>query len=327
MNQSESNISMPLVSVIMPAYNVGSLISQTLESVNKQTFQNFEIIVVDDGSTDGLANYLEVNDKLKLIKQEHQGVIKARNLALVEARGVYIQFLDADDLLSPEKLARQLEFLESRPEFDLVYSDVLHFDSDPASGKRHYQYSYQGSALSYILNLQYPAIHAALFRNKALARAGKFNEQSGGAEDWDMWLRLAFTNAQFGYLPGDFSYCRLTSRAGRRSDNMVDVFKSSVRVFTKYNQRLSPLMRKKYHTKGIYCFLLLRLVVVKIAAGDVSWRKDLNQTLRLAHANGRYLIAVFVWLVANLLPKAFIKKLSDLYLKNTSRSRLKFIVR
>src|SRR6476659_7001862 len=116
-----------LVSVIMPAFNAGKYISDAIQSVIQQTYNNWELIVIDDGSTDTTAaiikEFIASDDRIKYLYQENGGPGKARNKGLKEAKGIYVAFLDADDLWLPEKLREQLKTMFYH-KTDLVYSDA-----------------------------------------------------------------------------------------------------------------------------------------------------------------------------------------------------------
>lgn len=121
---------MKFISVIVPVYNLEQYIVDTIESVFAQTYQHFELIVVDDGSTDRTAEICESfnEPKLKLIRQKNQGANAARNAGLRAAKGDYIAFLDGDDLWLPEKLAKHIEHLEQSPEVGISYSQSAFID-------------------------------------------------------------------------------------------------------------------------------------------------------------------------------------------------------
>ena len=106
----------PIVSVVIPTYNRWPLVAEAIESVLSQTYRDFELIVVDDGSTDGTAGEIaKFGSRLRLLRQPNRGVSAARNLAFGEARGRYLAFLDSDDLWRPKKLAIQTAFMERNP--------------------------------------------------------------------------------------------------------------------------------------------------------------------------------------------------------------------
>src|ERR1700680_1606833 len=123
--------SLPLVTVVVPAYNYEHFISETLLSVRAQTYQQWECIVVDDGSTDNtgsaVSDFVEKDPRIKYIRQENGGLAAARNTGIAHGAGEYYQFLDADDLLEPRKFERQVELLEQHPEIDITFADVRYF--------------------------------------------------------------------------------------------------------------------------------------------------------------------------------------------------------
>ena len=129
--------STPSVSVVIPTYNVAPYIAETLNSVFAQTFSDFEVIVVDDGSPDGeeleraLGPYLE---RVRYMRQENRGAGAARNHGVREARGEFIAFLDSDDLWMPEYLEEQVRFLREG-NYDLAYADALLFGDSPIAGE------------------------------------------------------------------------------------------------------------------------------------------------------------------------------------------------
>jgi len=121
-------MSLPLVTVIVGAYNAERYLAEAIDSVLAQTHPRLELIVVDDGSTDGSGRIAEsYGDPVRCIRQENGGMAAARNRAIPEARGDYLAFLDADDRFPPGKLARQLAVFEAQPELDVVYGHVTEF--------------------------------------------------------------------------------------------------------------------------------------------------------------------------------------------------------
>ncbi|WP_161635977.1 glycosyltransferase family 2 protein [Desulfonatronovibrio hydrogenovorans] len=130
---------MPKVSVIIPAFNpdIGYLL-ETLESVWEQTFRNFEVIIVDDGSTNGFVKDLPRKSNLKIIQQENKGQPRARRVAVEASSGEYIALVDADDLWLPEKLTSQVAFLDAEPDLDFIFTDFFNFDSKGISDSSYF---------------------------------------------------------------------------------------------------------------------------------------------------------------------------------------------
>jgi glycosyltransferase involved in cell wall biosynthesis len=186
---------MPKVSVVIPAYNRADLIGETLDSVLAQTFRDFEIVVVDDGSTDGtpavLARYTDHN--VRVIRQENQGEGAARNTGIGAARGDYIALVDSDDLWVPVKLERQMTVLNQRPNLMWVYSDAFVFDSN--TGKRLFSFSergcqYAGDVARELLLRDFIASPTPVIHRSVFQELGMFNYDHRDS-DWDMWLRIA----------------------------------------------------------------------------------------------------------------------------------------
>ena len=194
----------PKVSVIMPAYNTAGLIAKSLDSVLQQTFQDFEIIVVNDGSPDtpqleqALAPYLQ---KIVYIKQENKRAAGARNTAIGRARGEFLAFLDSDDLWLPDHLAGQMKLFEADPSLGLVYCDCFMY-SDPARSERFMQQCpSEGEATFETLiteQCQIP-VSTVVARKTAIVEAGLFDQGLARCDDYDMWLRTAFHGAKIAY--------------------------------------------------------------------------------------------------------------------------------
>ncbi|UCC23545.1 MAG: glycosyltransferase, partial [Planctomycetota bacterium] len=129
---NESGLRDSLVSVIMPAYNAAEHIAEAIESVLIQNYRNFELIIVDDGSTDNTRDIVAgfKDEKIKYFHKQNAGPSSARNFAIKQARGQYIMPLDADDMMTPDFIASHLQEFKKHPEADLVYSDVLLIDTN-----------------------------------------------------------------------------------------------------------------------------------------------------------------------------------------------------
>ena len=184
------------VSVIMPAFNAEKTIGASVESVLGQTFENWELLVINDGSTDRTIDIMaQFNDKrIRLITQENQGVAAARNTGLRQASGEYVAFLDADDLWLPTKLEKQVAlFNRSGIQLGLVYTKHRGFienlaqsfsmDVDASIG---YDNLYHR-----LLIMDYVPTLTVMIRASLIAEIGYFREDLRGTEDWDYWIRIA----------------------------------------------------------------------------------------------------------------------------------------
>jgi glycosyltransferase involved in cell wall biosynthesis len=121
----------PLISIIMATYNRAAYIEEALESIKRQTFRDFEIIVVDDGSTDDTREIMKKYEDARYIYLDHVGIAGARNTAVKVARGKWIAFLDSDDLWMEDKLQKQVDFLATHPDCRIVYTEFKNFTNIP----------------------------------------------------------------------------------------------------------------------------------------------------------------------------------------------------
>jgi glycosyltransferase involved in cell wall biosynthesis len=183
-----------LVSVVIPNYNCGRFLAETLESVFAQTYPAVEVIVVDDGSTDDSAAVLDTYaDRVKIVRQSNQGVSAARNAGIRASHGALIALLDADDLWHPEKLAKQVA-LFATPSVGLVYCAVEYIDEQGRTLGTNFT-GRRGRVLRHIALLQGTVVLAggstALIRRECFDKAGYFDCEMTTAADWDMFRRIA----------------------------------------------------------------------------------------------------------------------------------------
>lgn len=194
----------PKVSVIIPAYNSSEMIGETLDSVFAQTFTDYEVVLVNDGSPDtakfekNIEAYL---DKIVYIKQENKGAGAARNLAIENARGELLAFLDSDDIWLPEYLETQVKFLENK-NFDSVYADAVWFGGSAIDGKTFMQTCPSNgkvdtdSLLKQTCNV---LTSATVVRRSAVLKAGMFENEKVRAHDFVLWLKMSQKDFQIGY--------------------------------------------------------------------------------------------------------------------------------
>ena len=190
---------MPKVSVVIPAYNCEKFISTAIESVLSQTYGDYEIVVVNDGSTDKTDEILSrYTPKIKKIYQPNKGIAEARNTGVANAEGEYIAFLDGDDAWLPDRLKMQVDLLEKNGKVGLVYSDTYIVDSkvfaapDSAS-RRTFQVRQprRGSVLEFLFIENFIPTSSVMVRKECLSSIGRFDPAVVPIEDYDMWLRIA----------------------------------------------------------------------------------------------------------------------------------------
>ncbi len=184
---------MPNVSVIITTYQRSHLVAQAIESVLAQTYTDYEIIVVNDGSTDTIKEVLaSFGEKITAIHQENKGVSAARNTGIDAAKGRYIAFLDDDDLWLPNKLEKQIACLESDPNIGLVYSDMLCFNEKGVFpdtwAKANPTPPVQQLWILFVRNfIPTPSV---VVRRECLDKVSGFDETLTTCEDYDLWLRI-----------------------------------------------------------------------------------------------------------------------------------------
>jgi teichuronic acid biosynthesis glycosyltransferase TuaG len=213
------------VSIVMPAYNAGKYIEQSILSVLEQTHPHWELLIVNDGSTDDTQaiaeNYAAKDDRIKVINQKNSRLGAARNAAINRAVGTWIAFLDSDDLWEAVKLEKQLALSKSHPEVSVIYTDGWIFaDEDP---KKLIAYpTITGEVFSpekmyrkeYIAN--YIPVLSVMAKRELVEKIGKQETSKFfyGCEDWDYWLRMAIAGGVFYGLDEKLFYYR------RHSSNM-----------------------------------------------------------------------------------------------------------
>ena len=202
---------MPKITVIIPAYNSMPYIMETLENLFQQTYQDFEVIVVNDGSTDKTQEYVSsLNEpRLRLINQTNQGCAVARNTGIYHAKGEYIAFLDDDDLWDTSKLEKQLHCIEQNPEIGLVYTWVEYIDERGKFTGKVYKDSVEGDVWQELTAHNLVECGSVpLVRRSCFETCGVFDASLGSAiEDWDMWLRIANSH-HFGVVKEILVYYR-----------------------------------------------------------------------------------------------------------------------
>lgn len=231
---------MKLVSVVIPTYNRANQVVTAIKSVLEQTYQNIEIIVVDDGSTDGSAQQIaKFGNKIKYLVKQNGGVSSARNYGIRHSQGELIAFLDSDDIFLPDKIKKQVTFLDNNPDFGLVLCDYYHIDShDKRTGQstRRDHFPRDGQLLKEVLFHPSLAPSSVLVRKDILNVVGLFDESLKTAEDFDLHLKLArITNIGlvaeplFDYRRGEEGLSMLSSTY----DDHIYVYSRFIKIYGK----------------------------------------------------------------------------------------------
>ena len=184
----------PIVSVIVPAYGHRDYVLETLNSVFAQSFNDFEVIVVNDGSPDDTAQVLKPlrdTKRIRYFEQPNGGQASARNRGLAEARGAYIAFLDDDDLWPRNKLAWQVSVLRKHPDLNMIAGNSAFFHHAPSSFRARKAPTFVVTFESLFLRNPISSPGQTLIRASALKTLGGFNAEIWGADDLDLWMRLS----------------------------------------------------------------------------------------------------------------------------------------
>jgi glycosyltransferase involved in cell wall biosynthesis len=235
--------SSPVFSVVIPAYNAVQYIPNALDSVFEQTFNDYEVIVVNDGSPDTqelerlLQPYIT---RVTYLKQHNKGPGAARNAGIRQAKGEYIALLDSDDRWLPNHLAEMMTVLQEDPTLDLVYADALNFGDQvtPVQPVMDTNPSYGPVNFESLVEEQCCVISSCVVvRRQAIIEVGLFDENLIYGEDFDLWLRLAHCGKRIDYLRNVHALRRihdenLTCDTVRSYQGQVDVLKKMTRELT-----------------------------------------------------------------------------------------------
>jgi len=181
------------VSVLMPAYNAEKYIGEAIDSVLNQTFVNFELVIVDDGSTDNTANVIKAytDKRIKLIQQKNGGVSAALNTGLSQAQGKYIARFDADDVCYPYRLQQQFDFMETNPDFVLIGSDADYMSEEGAFLFTYHNIGYSNQEIQEKINVYCPFVHSTVcYRKEAVVQLGGYEVLAFTFEDYFLWKKL-----------------------------------------------------------------------------------------------------------------------------------------
>ena len=206
----------PKVSVIIPTYNRLPMLKEAVNSVLAQDFEDFELIVVDDGSTDGTAEEIkQYGGRVKLLQHsENRGVSAARNRGILHAKGKYIAFLDSDDLWVKGKTRIQVAFLDENPHYPLCYTDEIWIRRGKRVNPKIKHAKYSGWIFEKCLPLCTISPSSAMMRKTLFSKVGLFDEALPVCEDYDFWLRVS---ARF---PIFFINKKLIIKRGGHSDQL-----------------------------------------------------------------------------------------------------------
>jgi glycosyltransferase involved in cell wall biosynthesis len=291
----------PAVSVITPAYNAAAFVTQTLDSVRAQTFDDWELVIVDDGSTDGttaiIADYQERDGRIRLLHQANAGPSAARNHAMRSARGAFLAFLDSDDTWEPEYLERQLAVFREYPDTHLV-TGVARYRGGPYDGRamRAFAPGYPVLTLRDIIADDTAVFIMTLFRRQVFEAIGGLDESQWRSEDYDFWLRAATAGFVFRRNAEPLGWYRV--RAGSLSQNTVDMLRGILQTYDKVRPACPPgsLERATLDVQVAQFERELLLTEAKLALERRAFADAARHLRTLQTRGGGPLIALTAWL-------------------------------
>jgi glycosyltransferase involved in cell wall biosynthesis len=281
---------MPIVTVVIPAFNAASYIGEALDSIRGQ-MSDMEVLLVDDGSRDNTIEKAQAFAdafELRILRQENSGPSAARNLAITQARGRYCALLDADDVMLPGRLAAQVKELEANPELGLVHTDLMTFDHSGIihRSRRAFSNPCGGQILDRLLLDNFITTSTVMAPTTRLISAGLFNLKRRISHDFELWLAMA-ARWPVGYI--DRPLIRYRCTPGSVSNNKVasaqdalEVIEAFWRENPQHRQREPDLYRQSLaeHLAGVGEAALMR--------GDRRKAvSHLVKSLRLTPSRGR----------------------------------------
>ena len=275
------NLNQPLVSVIIPAYNAEQFIAKTLESVLSQTYQNIEILVIDDGSTDTTAevvkSFAQKDSRIILLRQSNAGVAAARNLAIQKSQGEYIAAIDADDIWYPQNLEKQVKCLiKSEPSVGIAYSWSVDINEQDLLTGGFYNSTIQGEVYTALIYKYFIGnASSSLIRRACFEKIGDYNckfkrENAQGCEDWELHIRIA-EHYQFKVVPEYLvGYRQITSSM---SCNYAAMAKSHSLIMADVRQRHPEIPSSVYRwsSSSFYIYLAFRSSSTDNHRSTLSW--------------------------------------------------------
>lgn len=270
----------PLISIIIPAYNPGKLIAETIDSVLNQTYQNFEIIIVDDGSTDNTRQIIEsfTDKRIKLYSQKNSGLPSIpRNKGVSYAQGEFLAFLDHDDVWKPEKLERQLKIIAQDPSISLVCTNAFKLFNDQKttiptlSGKQSGKFDD-----SYLFPRSFVIQSSVLLKKSVFHDVGGLDEarELKAVEDYDLWIRVYQKNNCY-FINDELLYYRIFPESA--SGGNLKIIERDLN-YVKGKFLTYPFSEKIRQIK--YSDVVYRLALYQISVKDINYKISLRDCFK-----------------------------------------------
>lgn len=247
----------PIISVIIPCYNQSHFLVDAVNCIKAQTYENWECIIINDGSTDHtkiIANELaETDSRIRLISQENKGLSGARNTGISYAKGNMIQFLDADDMLESDKLKLQYKFLMENQDTNIVFGDARYFTTNNPSLRDLGPYAKKskpwiadlwyspGSLLEKIINHNLFPVNCPLIKKTVFDKVGLWNEELDALEDWEFWIRCVINEVKIEYHNSNNTLALIRMHSASMTQDKVRIDNADFKM----RKFIGPLIKDK----------------------------------------------------------------------------------
>ena len=301
-------MNLPLVSVVIPTFNSAWSLKEAIESVLAQTYEQLEILVIDDGSTDNTAEVVaEFSDIITYMRQNNMGVSVARNCGILSSHGKYIAFLDSDDIWFPNKIELQVALMEEHSNLDVVYTDHCHTDAEGVIGEPKTACFNASEPVYYqLLAGNFINTSTVMVRLTAIAKSGVFSADFSGAEDYDLWLRLA-KSGEFGHV------CTVLATYRKHQFNTTKTTSYSRQEANFCNR----LWRNSQHDPKACALLKPKMARVFRKLGNREWQDGrythARQAIQKSMKYGDYRWKSVVQILASFSPPVLIRKIESLF--------------
>ena len=307
---------MPVISVIIPAYNAEQTILDTIASIQKQSFSDFELLIINDGSTDRTLELVQAiaDERIQIFSYKNAGVSAARNRGISHASGEFISFIDADDLWTPDKLELQLAALEHRPEAGVAYSWTYIMDEKGKFFHVDKSIFFEGDVYANLLVKNFLCSGSnSLVRKQALDAVGEFDSTLTHGEDWEFYLRLAAT-WPFVVVPKPQILYRQTSGSASSKIEVMErgILRATEKAFHAAPQELQHLKNENLanfyqYLTGICLSYVANVDQVKQAGHKLQMSIRLYPKTLMNRTTQRYVVK---WLLMRLLSPKVAKYLT-----------------
>lgn len=286
----------PVVSIVLPVYNYGNYIGAAIESIVNQSFKRWELVVINDGSTDNSRNIVESfsDSRIKLFNREHHGLVTASNFGMKRARGKYVVRMDADDIMAHLRLEEQVGYMEQNPEIGVLGTNVVKIDREE-NITGFIVYPERNEILRRILFRRNTLCHSSvLIREKVIREIGFYDERFRYAHDYELWLRIP-KKYKFENL-GKFLHAWRINPQGisknKETRQLKFVIKAKIKAIKEGNLPLWSLVFivkdllvlvipgfiKKFVRKNILYKIKHKRIIKSV---DEEWKTKINQKLQL----------------------------------------------